>query len=49
LSGCLRCCGRSEGVAVEADIVEGAGEGREGWMKPPAESVEVIVEVSMAV
>jgi len=39
----VRCCGRREGVAVEVDIVEGAGEGREGCMKPPAESEAIVV------
>lgn len=39
----MRCCGRREGVEVEVDIVEGAGEGREGWMKPPAESEAIVV------
>jgi hypothetical protein len=36
LSGCDLGFGSAVGVAVELDIDDGAGDGRDGWMKPPA-------------
>lgn len=46
LSGCVRCCGRSEGVVVDVDMDDGTGEGegREG-MNPPPVSASVAMVV----